>query len=225
MFTIIQPHQTAQNKDLLISAMKLRKQVFADQLNWDVPVYNELEYDIYDTLGASYVVWCSEDRQTLYGMVRLMVTTGPTLVHDVFSATHDNNNTDLMADDVWEGTRMCIDEAAINRDFGLDANQAFSRLFLGLAEAGHAMGIRKLVSNFEACMSRVYRRAGLSYELHGKADGYGAKPVFCASFEVSAAVIGQMREKIGIHFPLFRAPEGFVRVVADFPTPPLRLAA
>ncbi len=102
MFTTIQPHQTAQNKDLLVKAMKLRKQVFADQLNWDVPVHGDLEYDIYDTMGASYVVWCSEDRETMYGMVRLMVTTGPTLVHDVFHATHDNNS-DLIADDVWEG--------------------------------------------------------------------------------------------------------------------------
>ena len=225
MFTTIQPHQTAQNKDLLINAMKLRKQVFADQLNWDVPVQNKLEYDIYDTMGASYVVWCSEDRETMYGMTRLMVTTGPTLVHDVFHATHANSNTDLKADDVWEGTRMCIDEAAIKRDFGLDASQAFSRLFLGLAEASHALGIRKLVSNFEACMSRVYRRAGLSYELHGKADGYGAKPVFCASFDVSAAVIAQMRSKIGIHFPLFRAPEGFVRAVADYQPDPQCIAA
>ncbi|MCX7560536.1 hypothetical protein OS190_13245 [Sulfitobacter sp. F26204] len=224
MFTTIQPHQTAQNRDLLIKAMKLRKQVFADQLKWNVPVQDDMEYDIYDMMGASYVVWCSEDRETMYGMVRLMVTTGPTLLHDVFHATHDSS-TDLIADDVWEGTRMCINETAIQRDFGLDASQAFNRLFLGLAEAANALGIRKLVSNFEACMSRIYRRAGLRYDLHGKADGYGEKPVFCASFEVTPAVIAQMQQKIGIPFPLFRQPEGFLRAVGiDQPRSP-RLAA
>lgn len=213
MFTTIQPHQTAQNRDLLINAMRLRKQVFADTLNWDVPVHGDLEYDIYDTMGASYLIWSSADRGTVYGMVRMMTTTGPTLLHDVFHATHAANPA-LIADDIWEGTRMCIDEAAIARDLGIDAARAFNLLFLALAEAADAMGIKRLVSNFEACMSRVYRRAGLSYDLHGKADGYGAKPVFCASFAVSQPVIAAMRAKIGVDLPLFNRPADFMIAVA-----------
>lgn len=203
MFTTIQPHEIASNSNLMRQAFELRKKVFADKLGWDVPVNGNQERDEYDDLGASYLVWCSDDRKTLYGLVRLMPTNGPTLLHDVFHATHGRNPV-LIDPQVWEGTRMCLDDARIARDFpALDAAQAFNLLFLALCEAALNLGIKRLVSNFEACMSRIYRRAGLNFELHGRADGYGAKPVYCASFEVSRDVLAGMRARIGIDMPIF----------------------
>ena len=203
MFTTIQPHEIAVNSELIQQAFELRKRVFADKLGRDVPVIGNQERDEYDDLGASYLVWCSDDRKTLYGLVRLMPTDGPTLLHDVFHATHGRNPA-LIDPHIWEGTRMCLDEACIARDFpALDAAQAFNLLFLALCEAALNLGIKRLVSNFESCMSRVYRRAGLNFDLHGRADGYGAKPVYCASFEVSRDVLARMRARIGVGMQVF----------------------
>ena len=219
MFTTIQPHEIAENSQLMRQIFALRKVVFSDQLGWDVPVKGGLERDRYDNLDTSYLVWCSEDRKTLYGLVRLMPTTGPTLLHDVFHATH-GCNPNLRRKDIWEGTRMCLDEAKIARDFaGLDAAQGFNLLFLALCEAALELGIGRLVSNFEPCMSRVYRRAGLSYDLHGRADGYGAKPVYCASFEVSQPVLETMRRKIGVTGPVFVRGARFRPAIHPQPVP------
>lgn len=210
MFTVIQPHDVEANKELMKAIFRLRKRVFADMLNWDVPVHGDEEYDAYDDAGASYIVWCSEDRRKLYGAVRIMATDGPTLLHDVFWATH-GRNPNLIADDVWEGTRMCIDKELIAQDMpGIDCNRAFSLLLLALCEVALASGISRMVSNFEPVMSRVYRRAGVGMQMHGRACGYGSRPVCCASFEVSRGVLARMREAIGISFPLFRASAGFV---------------
>ena len=206
MFTTIQPHEINDNKHLMHLMFKLRKVVFFDQLNWDVPVVGDIETDSYDQMGASYLVWCSDDRQTLYGAVRLMPTTGPTLLHDVFGPTH-NHSAELIGADIWEGTRMCVDEAALARDMpGMDAGQAFRMLLLALCETALTHGVNRLVSNFEAPLSRIYRRSGLDYRLHGRADCYSERPVSCASFEVTPERLRKMRRTIGINLPLYRAP-------------------
>lgn len=214
MFTTIQPHEVGRNIALVTEIFKLRKAVFADQLNWDVPVNGDLEIDEYDELDASYLVWCSNDRSTLYGVVRLMSTAGPTLLHDVFGDTH-NHSPELISRDIWEGTRMCVNEAMIARDFPtFDAGHGFRMMLLALCEAALDHGISRMVSNFEPAMSRVYRRAGLGYDLHGKADGYGKQSVCCASFAVTKAVLAKMRTVMGIDLPLYRRSATAISLVS-----------
>jgi acyl homoserine lactone synthase len=215
MFTTIQRHEIATNTSLVKAMFQLRKRVFHDQLGWAVPVTGDEEHDVYDAMGATYLVWCSDDKTTLYGSLRLIATTRPTLLHDVFHATHGRNPA-LIDAAVWEGTRMCIDTVAIARDFpDMDPAHGFNLLFVALCEVGLALRISRIVSNFEACMSRVYRRAGLAYVLHGRADGYGAKTVHCASFAVSDEVLAGLQARHGLQGPLFTAPATFRATAAE----------
>ncbi|MFB4375949.1 acyl-homoserine-lactone synthase [Agrobacterium sp. CR_3] len=107
MFLLIQPHQYDRYAGLLEQSFRLRKRVFHDRLGWLVDVHHGLERDAYDGLGPVYLVWCDEDEHHLYGTVRLMPTTGPTLLRDVFSRTLAGK--DLVSPVAWEGTRMCLD--------------------------------------------------------------------------------------------------------------------
>ena len=160
MFTIIQSHDFATNRHLLKESFKLRKKVFYDQLGWDVPVHGTMEIDEYDNNDAQFLVWCSPDKQKVYGLIRLMQTSGPTLLYDVFARTH-NNTPDLIGEDIIEGTRMCIDEELVAKDFPtLTPGAGFNLLFLALCETGLALGSSRMVSNFEPAMGRLYRRAG-----------------------------------------------------------------
>jgi acyl homoserine lactone synthase len=102
---------------LLDQSFRLRKKVFADQLGWKVSVFGPFEKDRYDSLYPAYLIWCDEGRTQLYGSVRLMPTTGPSLLYDVFREIFPQAY-DLIAPSIWEGTRMCIDEEAVERDFG-----------------------------------------------------------------------------------------------------------
>ncbi len=164
MFTLIQAADFQKNDKLLTATFKLRKKVFADQLNWDVPVTDDQEFDAYDNEKAQYLVWCSADRETVYGVVRLIPTSAPTLLFDVFDRTH-NNDQSLVSDTIYEGTRMCLDDDMIAEDFPTMAPGAgFTLLLLALCETGLAAGIDRLVSNFEPAMSRIYKRAGLNYQ-------------------------------------------------------------
>lgn len=202
MFILVQAHQYDRYKSLMTQAFQLRKRVFYDQLGWAVTIDGDSERDEYDTLRPAYLMWCNDRADRLYGTLRLMPTTGPTLLYDVFRKTFPNAS--LMAPGIYEGTRMCVDEEMLAIDFpGLDAGKAFCMLLLALCECGLSHGIQTLVSNYEPHLARVYRRAGLKVHEIGRADGYGRFPVCCGIFEVSESVRARMQQALGLTAPLY----------------------
>ena len=203
MFITLQAHQCAQFPKLTNRMFKLRKEVFADQLGWSVSVTDDYERDRYDDLGPVYLVWCDDNQERLYGCLRLMPTTGPTLLYDVFRATFPAD-IDLVSPGIWEGTRMCIDEKVVAADYpDLSPVDAFSHLLLALCECALTHGIDTMISNYEPHMRRVYRKAGLNVDELGRSDSYGRLPVCCGLFEVSPAVLNNMRQALGITAPLY----------------------
>lgn len=107
VFLLIQPYQYHRYAGLLEQSFRLRNRDFTIVLAGRSMCITDLERDAYDGLGAVYLVWCDKDARHLYGTVRLMPTTGPTLLHDVFRRTLPEK--DLVSPVAWEGTRMCLD--------------------------------------------------------------------------------------------------------------------
>lgn len=197
MFFLLQANDYHRHRDLLDRMYRLRKRVFADELEWNVPVIGDLERDAYDDLRPAYLLWTDEGKTTLYGSLRLLPTTGPTLLNDVFRSTYPKD-ADLCHPTIWEGTRMCIDTETISSDMPeMDPQEAMCMMLLALGECALDAGIQTLVSNYEPHMKRIYNRAGAPLSEIGKADGYGRRPVCCGLFEVSRATIEAMREKTG----------------------------
>jgi acyl homoserine lactone synthase len=206
MYLLIQAHEYHKYVELLDQSFRLRKKIFADRLGWDVAVSDDRERDHYDELHPAYLLWCDEDLGQLYGCVRLMPTTGPTLLYDVFRKTFPDVS-ELIAPGIWEGTRMCIDEDAINRDFpDMRPDRAFCLLLLALCETALAHGIHTMISNYEPHMRRVYQKAGAELDELGRSDGYGRFPVCCGAFEVSHRVLAAMRSKLQVSEPLLLRP-------------------
>ncbi|WP_373236393.1 acyl-homoserine-lactone synthase [Cohaesibacter celericrescens] len=214
MFITVQAHEYQKNLVLMDQMFKLRKKVFGDQLKWDVPIIGQHERDIYDEKHPVYLVWCSDNRQTVYGMMRLMPTTGPTLLYDVFRKTFPKQ-VSLSAPGIWEGTRMCIDEDALAVDYPeMEPARAFSMMFVALCECAIEHGIHTMVSNYEPQMKRVYRRAGVEVNELGRADGYGKRPVCCGMFEVSKEILETMRSKVEIQESLYSKAAPYGSLVA-----------
>lgn len=208
MFVTIQSHELSRHAFLLDQMFRLRKKVFADQLAWDVQVSGEYERDDYDNLRPVYLIWCDDHGAKLYGAVRLMPTTGPTLLYDVFRRTFPDD-INLEAPGIWEGTRMCVDEAAVAADFPqMDPARAFCMLLLALCECALAHGIHTMISNYEPHLKRVYKRAGAEVDELGRSHGYGKHPVCCGAFEVSTTVLERMRAALQIDMPLYSKGAG-----------------
>lgn len=204
MFLTIQAHQYDRHRHLLDDMFRLRKKVFVDEARWTIPHENGREKDRYDTLKPVYLIWCNSERTRLYGALRLMPTTGPTLLYDTFRATFPGNVC-LTAPGIWEGTRLCIDKANLSEDHPeIQPVRAFGFLLLALGECALAHGIHTMVTNYEPHVSRIYVRTGLAVDEIGRADGYGRFPVCCGLFEVSETVVNAMRRKLEVGFPLYR---------------------
>lgn len=207
MYLLVQAHEYRKYADLLEQSFRLRKKIFADQLRWKVSVHGMHERDGYDDLHPAYLLWCDESLTQLYGSVRLMPTTGPTLLYDVFRDTFPDA-CDLVAPGIWEGTRMCVDEVAVVRDFpDMRPDRAFCLLLLALCEVALDNGIHTMISNYEPHLRRVYQKAGAEFDELGRSDGYGTFPVCCGAFEVSPRVLAAMRRKIKMDEPLYRRAE------------------
>src|SRR5512140_1982520 len=77
--------QFGQHLDLLADMYRLRRRVFKDRLDWAVTVSGDMELDIYDALKPTYLLVMT-DGGDIVGGVRLLPTTGPTMLADTFPA-------------------------------------------------------------------------------------------------------------------------------------------
>ncbi len=129
-----------------------------DRLRWDVKVKDGLETDIYDENEEPVYVVAVDDNNLLKGSLRLLSTTGPTMLRSEFSSFFDNA-VDVSAPTIWECTRFCV--LPPSTDNSNDATSMTSaELLIGLCEVCLSSGIEFIVGVYDASMSRIYKRIG-----------------------------------------------------------------
>lgn len=197
MIISVEQHEYATRANLLNQVFRTRKKVFADEMGWDVPIVGDHEIDEYDNLGATYLLLTDSSLRTVYASCRMMPTTGPTLLHDVFSETMPEPAA-LSAPTIWECTRFCVDVEQDEKRTIFRNVPASSLLLLGGCEFGRENGITTYVANFDPVMQRIYRKAGCEVDVIGSSKGFGNRPVACGTLEVSERVERQMRQKMGV---------------------------
>ena len=112
-----------------------RKRVFVDRLGWEVPVVaGEFEIDQFDTDRAVYVLALDPGGAQL-GSARLLPSTGPTLLSEVFP--HLCERGVPTGDDIWEITRMCTAPGIA------DAKLVRQKLMVGMVEFALLNGVRR----------------------------------------------------------------------------------
>lgn len=209
MFLALQKDNYNFYRPVIDQMHRTRKVVFHDRLKWDVPVVGELEFDRYDTLCPVYLVWCDPTGSQFVGCMRLMPTTGPTLLSDVFRSTYPAN-VDLSHPSIWEGTRTCVNDDALARLYPeIAPAKAFGMIMLAVCEWCLANYVGSIVTNYEPHLARIYRKAGVEIEEIGRADGYGRFPVCCGLVEISTELRDRMREAMGIDASLLSDVSSF----------------
>ena len=86
MIRVIHGHERSMFPREIDQMHRLIKKVFYDRMNWDVPIINTWEADGFDALDPVYLLKMSEDDEVI-GTVRLLPTTGFTMINDVFLRT------------------------------------------------------------------------------------------------------------------------------------------
>ena len=164
-----------------------RADQFKARLGWDVSVDADgRERDSYDDLNPLYVIWENEDG-THGGSMRLLPTTGPTMVNDHFS--HITDGTHIVSPLIWECTRFCLSRTA--------GSQVAAALMLAGGEIMRNFSIKHYVGVFDARMVRIYRAIGSSPEIVG-AQGEGRDRISVGLWEFTDEARAKVAKRAGI---------------------------
>ncbi|MEM9223680.1 MAG: acyl-homoserine-lactone synthase [Pseudomonadota bacterium] len=182
---------------------RLRSKVFRDELQW-VDTQGDRESDVYDTLNPVYVMHTDALGIELYACGRLMPTSGPTLLGDVFGDTVPD--VDFASPTVWEITRLCIDDDLI-RARGLDAERMtiLRSLHVAALEFGLSAGVDTFLANFDPLRLRMWRRMKVHFDVIGTCDDFSTR-VHLGVTECSRQVLSEARERLGLTGPLLENP-------------------
>jgi acyl homoserine lactone synthase len=194
MIIIVEEHNAHEHRDLLREMYRLRTRVFRDRLGWDVTVVDGLERDRYDEEAPVYLILADEEAKRVIGSLRLLPTTGPTLLADLFSDTLPDAAF-LSAPSIWECTRFCLDEELLATAGRAEVLLASGRLLAALGQVALKAGIVTILGNFAPSMLRVYRRIGCEVEVLGTTHRYGG-PVHLGAFRVSADHLRQIEGRV-----------------------------
>ena len=103
-----------------------RKQVFIDQLKWDLPVLDgRFELDQFDTPDARYLILLDPDDLRHRASARLLPTTAPHLLGDIYP--HLCADGPPTGTRMWEISRFCLDLAQTPAERRDARNQARDR--------------------------------------------------------------------------------------------------
>lgn len=166
---------------------KDRADQFKTRLGWEVTVDDEgSERDEYDSLNPLYVIWENEDG-THGGSMRLLPTTGPTMVNDHFN--HINDGGHIVSPLIWKCTRFCLSRGA--------GSNVAAALMLAGGEIMHNFAIKHYVGVFDARMVRIYRAIGSSPEIVGT-QGEGRDQISIGLWEFTDEAREKVAKRAGI---------------------------
>lgn len=189
--------------ELFDEMFRMRAAVFAHRLGWDVSVIDGLEVDRFDAEDPLYLFSLDATSGALKGAVRLLPTTGPNMLRDVFAVLVPGGSVESPL--IWESSRF-----AINPELpcgGIrDANHTISmttiELLCGIVEAAQLAGIEHVVSVFDARMARIFRAADCPYEIIGTPARIGRTMTYAGLFEISHTMRRRLGNKSGLREPV-----------------------
>lgn len=150
--------------DLARTMFTDRATQFSKRLGWPVTVDQRgYERDQYDRANPIYVI-VADDCGNHAGSMRLLPTTGPTMINEVFASALEGGP--ISDPSAWECTRFCLSPSAEPR--------TAAKLFASAGRLMQEFDIQSLVAVFDRLMLRKYRISGVPPELLGAGDVAGA---------------------------------------------------
>lgn len=204
MITVIEGVDRDRHPALIEEMFRMRAAVFAERLEWEVTVTNGLEMDCFDAEDPLYLLSVDDRTGVLQGAVRLLRTTGPNMLRDVFPVLVPGGAPGSPL--IWESSRFAINPAILSDAERATANHVVNRttieLLCGIVEVCQRAGIEHVVSVFDARMARIFRSVNCVFEIIGTPTRIGKTMTYAGVFDMSDV----MRERLGdageLHAPV-----------------------
>jgi acyl homoserine lactone synthase len=169
-----------------------RAETFSERLGWEVVVRNGYERDGFDDANPLYLVSVDPDTEEYWGSLRLLPTTGPNMLRDVFPQLLDGDTIESAT--IWECSRICATAASGQPDRnGGGVNHVLNELILGIGEVAVAAGLTQIAAVFDARMLRVLRAAGCNPDIIGTPQPIGDVMCYAALFDTGEGPLKAFR--------------------------------
>lgn len=211
MITVVSWENRNEYIDLIEASFALRYEIFHKRLGWEVETYNGLEFDDFDASpGTSYLIH-TDKSGTVTGCARLLPTTGPNMLRDVFPVLLDGEKPPF-SPRVWESTRFAVStDGQTNASHGMITH----KLLDAMCELGMAYGLQKIVSVTDPLVERVLKRSGLPTERLGSVHQFGVAKAVAGQFTPCQDTLEQLRTRSGLkHSQIIASPWTEKRVAA-----------
>jgi N-acyl-L-homoserine lactone synthetase len=187
---------------------RLRYRVFKNRLDWDVEISGDMEVDEFDALHPAYLLQRADDGR-MQGCVRLLPSTGPTMLRDTFPVLLDGTHAPASLS-IWESSRFALDIGTDAPKSAHGLSRATYELFAGMIEFGLARQLTDIVTVTDARMERILRRAGWPLRRIGKPRSLGNTLAVAGYLEVSSQALARMRTAGDLYGPVLWAPVAFM---------------
>jgi N-acyl-L-homoserine lactone synthetase len=194
MIVVIEQYNAHEYPHLMDQMFQMRARVFHDRLRWNVRVVEGRERDKYDDEGPVYVIYTDDRMREVKGSLRLLPTTGPTLLADIFSDTLPAG-VHLSAPTIWECTRFCLDDRSLASGLGHQLLLDSTTLIAGSFEVAMRAGIETIIGNFDSSMLRLYRQLGCEVEVLGSTLRYGGA-IYLGSHRLSGSIVNKLKRRL-----------------------------
>ena len=193
------PRSSAQLFPDVVDAMfRCRAQTFHERLGWDVVVKDGYERDRFDDINPLYIASVDPTTGEYWGSIRIMPTTGPNMLRDVFSCLLDDGEV-VESATIWEASRICAvsKHGQPERAKG-GVNYVVSEMCIAICELAPLAGLTQIVGVCDAPTFRVLRAAGCEPQMLGTPRRIGETMCYVGLFDADQATERALREGPGI---------------------------
>ncbi|MEP5155623.1 acyl-homoserine-lactone synthase [Planktotalea sp.] len=215
MIIVVDGVNADQFQGLLSQVFELRARVFRDRLGWDVEVIDGQERDHFDDLFPTHIVSVNDDGKVA-GSMRLLQTTGPNMLADVFSSILQGQPAPR-SPLIWEATRFCVDTNLLESGKSNNSiSYVTSEVMVGAFEYARSAGVEDAVAVIDPIMNRVLKRSSNApYDYLGKATPMGKVTAMAALMDCSAERIEAVRSFANIKGSVFIDEEEAIERFGD----------
>lgn len=172
---------------------RLRKRTFHDRLGWNVTVKDGWEVDEFDDANPLYVLCLDDTDGSLIASLRLLPTTGPNMLCDVFTELLPPG-LQIRSPTMWESSRFCVDYSRNNNRSANQIARATAELMCGVGEIGLAAGLTHIVTVTDLVLERIFRRMGCEGERLAEPRKFGKSDAVAIFWEVSEELLATMQK-------------------------------
>lgn len=181
-----------------------RALTFSQRLGWDVVVRDGYERDEFDDANPLYLVSVDPNTNEYWGSLRLLPTTGPNMLRDVFPYLLKEDEY-IESATIWESSRICAVavEGQPQRSRN-GVNFVLSELIAGIGEVAIVAGLTQIVSVFDARIYRVLKAVGCNPQLIGRPRRIGGTMSYAGLFDTGEGLVQSLeafRDELGIEAP------------------------